>query len=1083
MFSSTVRSFIEEINGFFEKNQIQDAVSFWENKIKINIKNLTDNKKKKLILAWLDLLETKTKSIKNQSENLVLSNILKNEFQEASKLIEDKDFSNMCLSKMNYYSFLLSIKPLSKYKYLSDSYDYIKKIPMKKTSVKLLIYQGWILFYLRLYEKDKDKRNNLFKINWNLMKTAIGNSHKIRDISNKLRAIELVGWLIADSRLSLPFDDWWKLVEQLRKYLSQIETPLFEKIDSVSKCIYYHWLAMYESYQFFKTQGSNDWKDSNSYQLSSIKNLELAVKFAEESNDTFLNGVTKGRLISKSRSSALGWTTYSQLENEILNLLSLIESTLIDYYIALSKIWGSNYFFRISWLENDGKLKQKKLKQSEDFLDEALSKLKGFSGPERQAYPLRRKSFIQTQLAKNTKDIQVKQQLIKKSREFAEEAVSSASETNNEPLKLDMQESIVNVWRYLSQSPLRREDKLENLKNVIKLSKSRIEQMDLNKRPKTFILFSIDIGNLLLDQWKINKEKENLIEAQDYLKEALEIANKIGENECKIQIHSNLAMIDDFLGKYSNSAEHLFAAAAFLSKTKPITSKGFKGWGFYEIGKESTQTEAHQTARDAFRQASNNFNAAPSFKIFKDYTKGLMFLEQGYECIAARKSKKGIEYFEKAILQFSQTAKTEFNPSIDTIFGPAFDNNLINVYSKNRINYCKIVILIEKGKINSISDNHKKSSRNFQKASLLIENLNEEMKNIIDIKRNILLSSMIKIWKSLEDYWSQIKPMGLTNIIDQTELILPQAIEWKQATLMKANITYLRAIELVVDKDSLSPQELELKYEELIHLLSISKELFDKFGFSFSSNWIESSISIIKGLKELITKRKNSTVSNTKLEKAIKELEKGRKIFHEIKYHKKCNLITPLIIKLKNGRIGEIDLGLLLRSPPDFWYIPLNRIFPLLLEPFLFEQKGIEKRDYEVEIKEDTSFQYDYVSSKTVFDFLLQEYIKDSFDTDIQLDEKGYRSLSKIMTQTKLQSVLIYGPLKREISPNFNKQNMWPSNRPYPGEAIVELIERGLIEIKLMKKSRGRGGNIISIRIDHQKPEIKMHIKNKIEVI
>ena len=101
--------------------------------------------------------------------------------------------------------------------------------------------------------------------------------------------------------------------------------------------------------------------------------------------------------------------------------------------------------------------------------------------------------------------------------------------------------------------------------------------------------------------------------------------------------------------------------------------------------------------------------------------------------------------------------------------------------------------------------------------------------------------------------------------------------------------------------------------------------------------------------------------------------------------------------------------------------------------------------------------------------------------SQINEETKGYRSLSQIIKATKLPSILMYGPIKSNISQRLKKIDIWPENRPPPGEIVFELLEKGLIELHFQTQARGRGGIILTIRIAHQKPQIKAHIKDRLE--
>ncbi|MHA2059186.1 MAG: hypothetical protein ACW976_00185 [Candidatus Ranarchaeia archaeon] len=1078
MLATSVKTQLKEGMALLEANHIEDAISLWENKIKLKIPNLNQDDQQKIITTWLSSLEKQYPLSINESETLILVNSLKREFNDAAQIIKDELIKKIHTAKKNYYAHLLTSRNPTRRQLLEKAFTVLKKIPQKSLSSSDLVFTGWVCFYLKLYETKPDQRKSLFTFAWKYAKGGWKKAHSMRNIELQLKALELHGWLIADSRITHSFEVWWTHVEALGNYLRRIDTSIFDRINPESKSIYYHWLAMHDYYQFFKTSGSYEWRESHSYQISSVKNLEHALQYADTSKDTFLLGVTKGRLISKSRPGAVGWATYADLDKQIQGVQDLLEATLNNYLIALGKIWASTYYFRSSWYEANRVLQIRRLRRSDSFLDEAIDILKHFSNGERLAYPYRRKSFIATQLAKYVENESEKDQLVQEAKLYAEKAVESTSSSNNEAIKLDVHAALVNVWSSLSKSQDTNQEQITNLDNVIQISQRRLELVDTKTQPRTWVLLSVDLGNLLIDKWNLDQKEESLIIAKKYLTNALDLAIHIADDENQVHVHLLLALISDYTTDYHSSSSHFIAAAKSLSEKKPLTSKCYLGWGYFERGKEAIQSGEASSAEQAFKEASEFFKGNPAFSPLLFYSKGMMFLQQALQFLYSRKTQKTLASLEKTKLQFSYAKQSIQKIHMPQEFSDHYNLEPLVSQIRDRLNLCDVLSNFETAKMYSLKNNHKRASRflsNVQKIVGTIEQTQENSKESL-----VLFNDFISIWKTLEETWERKDHTSFVTAAEDLELLLPKALDWKHATLLKANIAYLRALGSLVHYQTSGITDNQEKLDEALHLLKSAEGLFLKFDF-ISSKWMTAMISLLDGYALLVELKSKDRIMKRPLNNAISMFRKSRDIFHELRSREQGKQITVLLRLLQKGELFTLDLWPLLSLPPDYWYYPLNTILVSNIHPILLSPKEIEKRDYEVEVQEDTALQYDHIASKIVFDYLIQEYITDSLGLEIGEDAKGFRTLSQIMKATKLSSILIYGPIKSNVTQRLQQIKVWPEDRPPPGEIIFELIEKGLIDLQFQSHSRGRGGIILKIRIAHQNPQIKVHIKDRLE--
>jgi tetratricopeptide (TPR) repeat protein len=107
-------------------------------------------------------------------------------------------------------------------------------------------------------------------------------------------------------------------------------------------------------------------------------------------------------------------------------------------------------------------------------------------------------------------------------------------------------------------------------------------------------------------------------------------------------------------------------------------------------------------------------------------------------------------------------------------------------------------------------------------------------------------------------------------------------------------------------------------------------------------------------------------------------------------------------------------------------------------------------------------FEFKTNAAKDTFKFLVAAFIEDYMRRRLPTELSGWRTLMDIIKHTKIPKRMLYG------------------NGAYRGRAINELERRGLVEIRVFPKERGRGGRILKTRIFYEKETIKRQIDDKI---
>ncbi len=127
---------------------------------------------------------------------------------------------------------------------------------------------------------------------------------------------------------------------------------------------------------------------------------------------------------------------------------------------------------------------------------------------------------------------------------------------------------------------------------------------------------------------------------------------------------------------------------------------------------------------------------------------------------------------------------------------------------------------------------------------------------------------------------------------------------------------------------------------------------------------------------------------------------------------------------------------------------PLQEIHPLLMKNASVPA--------EPHTQEPLQFRSD--EAEKVFKYLAKAFLMDYTVHRIIVDSAGWRTAMEIADGTKLPARKMYG------------------RNGGPGQAIAELLKRGLVETRWVTGQRGRGGTVMKVRANHTNPYVKEEI-------
>ena len=106
------------------------------------------------------------------------------------------------------------------------------------------------------------------------------------------------------------------------------------------------------------------------------------------------------------------------------------------------------------------------------------------------------------------------------------------------------------------------------------------------------------------------------------------------------------------------------------------------------------------------------------------------------------------------------------------------------------------------------------------------------------------------------------------------------------------------------------------------------------------------------------------------------------------------------------------------------------------------------------------SFEFESQRSRTIFDHLASDFLRDYMERNYMQEKSGWRSIVEIARETSLPLPSLYSRTGGVALP------------------FRELLKRGIIEMKLLPGQRGRGGEVTKMRIAYEKEPVREYINN-----
>jgi len=103
--------------------------------------------------------------------------------------------------------------------------------------------------------------------------------------------------------------------------------------------------------------------------------------------------------------------------------------------------------------------------------------------------------------------------------------------------------------------------------------------------------------------------------------------------------------------------------------------------------------------------------------------------------------------------------------------------------------------------------------------------------------------------------------------------------------------------------------------------------------------------------------------------------------------------------------------------------------------------------------------------ARAIFDYLVKSFSLDYMTKRLARDDSGWRSLGEVVQDLQISTSIVYSKKRNQFSP-----------------PVQELLSRGFVERRFFQGKRGRGGEIMRLRVAYENDLIKEYVERKIRL-
>lgn len=159
--------------------------------------------------------------------------------------------------------------------------------------------------------------------------------------------------------------------------------------------------------------------------------------------------------------------------------------------------------------------------------------------------------------------------------------------------------------------------------------------------------------------------------------------------------------------------------------------------------------------------------------------------------------------------------------------------------------------------------------------------------------------------------------------------------------------------------------------------------------------------------------------------------------------------IVPMKLEALRLRIRPIEAGSITFCPRLVYVTEKGGLRSEVTRPFVLA------------VQSPREFQFKSVKAKKIFDYLLNSFIEDHMKRKFFAEKAGWRTFMDVVKGAGVAKSSVYGV-------------------GGPGEVMMELVRRGLVEVREFPGERGRGGRVSRVRISYEKEPIRRFVDERI---
>jgi predicted ATPase len=169
--------------------------------------------------------------------------------------------------------------------------------------------------------------------------------------------------------------------------------------------------------------------------------------------------------------------------------------------------------------------------------------------------------------------------------------------------------------------------------------------------------------------------------------------------------------------------------------------------------------------------------------------------------------------------------------------------------------------------------------------------------------------------------------------------------------------------------------------------------------------------------------------------------------------------VVTIKLKLRAKKAGTLGFSTIVEYFDDRGKAKNFQAKPITVTVGVSQEKGDANQPLEAVIP---AIEFRSEASRKVFDFLADCFREESVQRRIPQERAGWRTLMDVVREGKVSKYSIYGSMGSR------------------GKAMLELERSGLVDVRVFAGERGRGGEILKVRVAYEKEFVRRYVDQNV---